>query len=147
VGLSQKARYDFSGLSGHPIFDVGMATTQLGGTVILRPMGRNPNGSPKVFFVEAGGAYTRLSFSETQDRSGGSAPSPTWSSGSMMALVGGGFTFRVGPRATMVLFARYSIAMKEYTSAGLTDWNSAPPPDIPKKVNLLMIGAGLRTGR
>ena len=128
-----------------------MATTQFGGSLILRPLGRNPNGSPKLFFLEGGAAYQMLSFSDIRDRASATA-SPSWIQSSLIALFGGGFTFRVGPRATMVLFARYHLPLKEYSSAGLTDWNSVPCgstpcPDTGKKVPSILVGVGLRTGR
>ena len=145
VGLTQKANFDFSS-SGGSNLELGMATTQLGGTLVIRPMGRNPNGSPKVFYLEAGAAYTRLSFSDVTDRSSTST-SPSWNSSGGMAIFGGGLTFRVGPRATLVVFGRYNMALSEYSSAGLDNWNSVPPPDTPKKVNSIFVGVGLRTGR
>jgi hypothetical protein len=150
VGLSQKADFNQSSGGGSDL-TLGMATTQFGGTLIIRPMGRNPNGSPKLFFLEAGAAYQQLSFSDIQDRTSSTA-SPSWNHSSMVGVFGGGLTFRVGPRATMVLFARYHLPFSEYSSPGLTDWNSvpcggSPCPDTPKKVPSILIGAGLRTGR
>ena len=144
VGLSQGATWDYS-LIGSGVYDFGMATNEFGATFIVRPLGRLPNGAPKVFFLEAGAALTQLRFSEIQDRTSNN-PSPTWNSNGTSAIFGGGLTFRIGPRSTLVIFGRYSLALKEYTSDGLTDWNSIPPPDIAQKVNLITIGAGLRTG-
>ena len=150
IGLSQKANFDQSTAGGSNL-DLGMATTQFGGTFIVRPMGRNPNGSPKVFFLEAGAAYQALSFSDITDRNSSNA-SPSWNHSGGVGIFGGGFTFRVGPRATMVLFGRYNMALAAYSSPGLTAWNSVPCgatacPDTPKKVSSIFIGAGLRTGR
>jgi len=150
VGLSQIGTYDFPG-SGASI-EQGMATTQFGASLMLRPLGRNPNGSPKVFYLEAGAALNRFSFAAQRDRSD-STRVHSWNGSGLVGLFGGGFTFRVGPRATAVLFARYNLALKEYESDGLTDWNSGCAPndasciDPGKKVNILTIGLGLRTGR
>jgi hypothetical protein len=146
IGLTQKSTFDFS-TSGGSNLELGMAVTQFGGTLRLLPMGRAPNGAPKGFFVEGGAAYNVLSFSDVADRSGGSTPSPSWNSSSVVGIAGAGLVFRVGPRASLTIFARYHMALKEYSSDGLTAWNSVPPPDTPKKVNWLFIGAGLRTGR
>ncbi len=147
VGLSQSAEFNFNTASTTGQLKLGLATTQFGGTFIVRPMGRNPNGSPKVFFLEAGAAYTRLSFSDVQDRTNGNTASPSWSSSGGDAIFGGGLTFRVGPRSTLVIFGRYDMMLSKYSSAGLDDWNSQPPPDVAKKINSILIGVGLRTGR
>jgi hypothetical protein len=147
VGLTQTAEFNFNTASTTGLLKLGLATTQFGGTFIIRPLGRNPNGSPKVFFLEAGAAYTRLSFSDVQDRTNGNTASPSWGWSGGMGVFGGGFTFRVGPRSTLVLFGRYNMMLSTYSSAGLDDWNSQPPPDTPKKSNMLFFGAGLRTGR
>lgn len=145
IGLTQKATFDFTS-SGGPSLELGMATTQFGGTFIVRPLGRSPNGAPKGFFIEAGAAYNLLAFSDVADRSGGQA-APSWNSSGPVGIAGGGLVFRVGPRASLSVFARYHHPFGEYESDGLTDWNNIPPPDTPKKVGWLFIGAGLRTGR
>ena len=146
VGLSQHATWDYS-LLGAGEFVLGAATNQLGATFVIRPLGRLPNGAPKVFFVEAGAALTQFRFSEVEDRSGGGTASPSWNANTTHAVFGGGLTFRIGPRSTLVLFGRYNMALSEYESDGLTDWNLIPPPDVGQKVNILTMGVGLRTGR
>lgn len=153
VGLTQKATQHFRctaascGTAVVSDFQYGMATTQLGATLVIRPMGRLPNGAPKVFYLEAGGGLNMVQFSDVQDRSGGSEPAPSWNGSWPMLILGGGLTFRIGPRSTAVVFARYNLGMSEYSSDGLDDWNSVPPPDPGQKVNVLLVGVGLRTGR
>jgi hypothetical protein len=146
VGLTQKSTFDFTS-SGGSNLELGMAVTQFGGTLRLLPMGRAPNGAPKGFFIEGGAAYNLLSFSDVADRSGGASASPSWNSSGIVGVAGGGLVFRVGPRASLTIFARYHHPLSEYESDGLTAWNSIPPPDTPKKVGWLFFGAGLRTGR
>jgi hypothetical protein len=146
LGLTQKATFDYSSLGG-PTLELGMATTQFGGTLRLLPMGRNPSGAPKGFFLEGGAAYELLAFSDVQDRSGGSTTSPSWNSSGIVGVFGGGVVFNVGRRANLTIFGRYHMPFAEYTSDGLDDWNSVPPPDTPKKAPTFFIGVGLRTGR
>ncbi len=132
-------------------FDIANAWTQFGATAIIRPLGRLPNGAPKVFWVEGGASLTRFSLADVQNRTGQAAPS--WTSNSMTAMFGGGFTLRLTPRMTAVVFGRYTLALSEYESDGLTDWNSPCTPgdatciDAGQKVNLLQVGVGFRTGR
>jgi hypothetical protein len=151
VGLTQKANFDFSSGGGSNL-QLGMATTQFGGSLIIRPLGRSPNGAPKGFYLEGGAAYQLLSFSDVADRSSTSTASPSWNSSTVAALFGGGLVFRVGPRASMTIFGRYIMPLSEYSSDGLDDWNSVPCgsgpcPDTPKKVSSIFVGVGLRTGR
>lgn len=151
VGLTQSATQHFrctAASCGSTItqdWEYGLATTQIGATFVIRPLGRLPNGAPKVFFLEAGAGLNMTQFSDVQDRSGD--PAPSWNGSTPMVILGGGLTFRIGPRSTAVVFARYNMAMSEYTSDGLTDWNSVPPEDPGQKVNVLFVGVGLRTGR
>jgi hypothetical protein len=145
IGLSQKATFDYSSLNG-TILELGMATTQFGGTLRVLPLGRSPSGAPKTLFLEAGAAYEFLAFSDVIDRSGGTA-APSWNSQGGIGIVGGGFVFPVGRRASLTIFGRYHYPLAEYSSDGLDDWNSIPPPDTPKKVPSMFIGVGLRTGR
>jgi hypothetical protein len=145
IGLTQKATFDYSSLN-NTILELGMATTQLGGTLRVLPLGRSPNGAPKGFFVEAGAAYEILAISDVVDRSGGTA-APSWNSSGVVGVFGGGAVFRVGRRASLTIFGRYHHALSEYSSPGLTAWNSIPPPDVPKKVPSMFFGVGLRTGR
>jgi hypothetical protein len=150
IGLTQKAT--FHDIPTNSLVEQGMASTQVGATLMLRPLGRNANGSPNLFYVEGGAAYNMFSFAEIQDRNNPTQTS-SWNASSLMGIIGGGLTFRVGRSATMVLFARYHLALKAYDSPGLTDWNSPCAPgdatciDRAQKVNLLLVGAGLRTGR
>jgi len=147
VGLTQKGTWHYR-LGAPDNFDIeyGMATTQFGATFIVRPLGRLPNGAPKVFYLEAGGGLNMFRVSQVVDRSGSTTNPLSWDANSPIVVLGGGFTFRVGPRSTLVLFARYNMGMNEYKSDGLTDWNSVPPADPGQKVNVLFVGAGLRTG-
>ena len=151
VGLTQKATQHFrcsAATCGSTIvedFQYGLATTQLGATFVVRPLGRLPNGAPKLFFLEAGAGLNMTQFSDVADRNG--EPAPSWNGATPMIILGGGTTFRIGPRSTVVAFARYNMAMSEYTSDGLDDWNSVPPEDPGQKVNVLLVGVGLRTGR
>jgi hypothetical protein len=147
VGLTQKGTWHYRlGAPNNFDYQYGMATTQFGATFVVRPLGRLPNGAPKVFYLEAGGGMNLLQVSDVVDRSGSTSNPLSWDASSPIVILGGGFTFRIGPRSTLVLFARYNMGMNEYTSDGLDDWNSVPPPDPGQKVNLLLIGAGLRTG-
>jgi len=146
LGLTQKATFDYSSLGG-PALELGMATTQFGGTLRLLPFGRNPSGAPKGIFLEGGAAYELLAFSDVIDRSGGSTASPSWNSSGAVGVFGAGAVFNVGRRANLTVFARYHMPFAEYSSDGLDDWNSIPPPDTPKKVPTIFFGVGLRTGR
>lgn len=131
--------------------ELANAWTQLGATAIVRPLGRLPNGAPKIFWLEAGAAITRFSLAEVRDRSGGEAPS--WTGNFPSVVFGGGFTLRLTPRMTAVVFGRYSLALSEYSSDGLDDWNAPCSPgdatciDAGQKVNLLQVGVGFRSGR
>ncbi len=154
VGLSSTltATYkDPSNAANNSEFDFANAWTQLGGTAIIRPLGRLPNGAPKIFWLEAGAAITRFSLADVQDRSGGTSLS--WTGNFPSVVFGGGFTLRLTPRMTAVLFGRYSLALSEYSSDGLDDWNSPCSPgdatciDAGQKVNLLQVGVGFRSGR
>jgi len=144
IGLSQKATFDYSSLGGS-VLELGMATTQFGGTLRVLPLGRSPSGAPKTLFLEAGAAYEFLAFSDVNDKSGTTAKS--WNSQGGIGIVGAGLVFPVGRRASLTIFGRYHVPFAEYSSDGLTEWNSVPPPDTPKKVPSFLIGVGLRTGR
>jgi hypothetical protein len=146
LGLTQKATFDYTTVGG-PTLELGMATTQFGGTLRLLPMGREPSGAPKGIFLEAGAAYELLAFSDVVDRSGGSTTSPSWNSSGGIGVFGAGAVFHVGRRANLTVFGRYHMPFAEYSSDGLDDWNSVPPPDTPKKVPSFFFGVGLRTGR
>lgn len=149
VGLTQNATWHYSfGPTAADKFDIDrpIATLQAGATFVVRPLGRLPNGAPKVFFLEAGMGLNQFQVPDITARQDTSEVL-SWNSMVPGVLFGGGLTFRIGPRSTMVVFARYHMALGEYSSAGLDDWNSNPPPDPGQKVNVLFIGAGLRTGR
>lgn len=144
VGLTQTSHWTTTPSAGSEDFTQALAYSQFGATFVVRPLGRLPNGAPKVFYIEAGAAFNSTKFAEVQDRN--ATGTTTWSSSGGVGVVGAGLTFRIGPRSTLVLFGRYMLAFSEYSSDGLTDWNSVPPPDVGQKVNLIFVGAGLRTG-
>lgn len=152
LALSQGASWHYSwGSTAADKYDVDyrIATTQLGATLVIRPLGRLPNGAPKVFFLEVGAGYTMFSVSDITSRQD-STEFPSWNSSSPNAVFGGGLTFRIGPRSTAVFFARYSMALSEYASDGLDDWNglgTSAQVDPGQKANILFVGVGLRTGR
>jgi hypothetical protein len=144
VGLTQSFKVNDK-LGGDEI-TFGAATTQVGATLVFRPLGTLPNGGPRSFFLEAGGGLNILSVADITARSGGN--SLRLSDNYPVITFGGGLSFPIGPRATGLIFARYNLAMTEYNSAWLKDWNAVPPIDSDpgKKVSVLLVGVGIRTG-
>jgi len=144
IGLTQKFKVTDKQASDEVTF--GAATTQVGATLVFRPLGTLPNGGPRSFFLEAGGALNLLSVSDITARS--SSTRLALGDNYPVLTFGAGLSFPMGPRATGLIFARYNLAMTEYNSTWLKDWNAAPPinSDPGKKVSVLMIGMGIRTG-
>lgn len=132
--------------------DFANAWTQIGASAVIRPLGRLPNGAPKIFWLEAGAGITRFSLADVTDRSG-DVTNFSWTGNFPSAVFGGGLTIRLTPRMTAVVIARYSLALSEYSSDGLDDWNGPCTPgdatciDAGQKVNLLQVGVGFRSGR
>jgi hypothetical protein len=87
-----------------------------------------------------------LSVSDVSAR--GSGDQLAFSGSYPMAVVGAGFSIPMGPRTTALIFARYNLALSEYDSDWLQDWNSQPPEnsDPGQKSNSLLFGVGIRTG-
>lgn len=156
IGLTTTAQFRFTDPvtpANNQTLDFANAWTQFGATAIIRPLGRLPNGAPKVFWLEGGAAMTRFSLADVQDPNS-NARTSSWSSNYLTAVFGGGVTIRLTPRMTAIVFGRYSMALSEYESDGLTDWNAPCGPtfdptcvDAGQKVNLLQVGVGIRAGR
>jgi len=144
IGLTQKFKVNDKLAADE--FTFGAATTQLGATLVFRPLGTLPNGGPRSFYIEAGGGLNVLSVADITARSNTSRLA--LGDNYPVVTVGAGVSFPMGPRATGLIFARYNLAMTEYNSTWLKDWNAAPPvnSDPGKKVSVLLVGIGIRTG-
>ena len=135
-------------LSGTTTFENDMATTELYATILFRPLGRLPSGAPNKLFVELGGGMTMYDISTGwTDPNDPNNRLADFNDQVPFVTAGAGLSFPVGPRSSLLLFARYQMAMTEY--GGLDNYNSAPPVTAieTQKVNLLQFGAGLRVGR
>jgi hypothetical protein len=150
IGLTQSFeltdKQDVFGGGAGEVYTFGAATTQLGATLVFRPMGVLPNGGPKAFYLEAGAAMNLLAVSDVQAR--GSGDQLAFGGSYPMAIFGAGYGIPMGPRTTAVIFARYNLALSEYDSDWLQDWNSQPPEnsDPGLKSSSLLFGVGIRTG-
>jgi hypothetical protein len=158
LGGLQRLREDFLSEPSEPdVFKADMATTNLGGMLIFRPLGRTPSGAPKTLYLELGGGINWYSvttgFSDVEEPADSLI---SYYSSSTPAVMGGlGLSFPVGPRISLQLFGRAYYQFSAYDSDGLDDFNTfivenfAPTEPRIEGVRsmLLQFGVGLRVGR
>jgi hypothetical protein len=137
LGLTQKMKFDIQSIG--VVYELGSSTTQVGASLIFRPLGTLPNGGPRSFFLEVGGGmnFGAASFiDDLTDPNDDLDVNDNWP----FALLGAGLAFPMGPRTTAVVYARYNLALAEYSRP----WFEGE--DIGQKVNSIIVGAGIRTG-
>jgi hypothetical protein len=124
-----------------------MTMTQASGSLIFRPGGRRPNGSPTPLFIEVGGGINFYGFKNIIVGST-AIPANDWKSTRPFGMIGAGMNFPIGPRSSVQVFGRAQ-SITAYTSKGLDDFNAAPPAtNFKGKMGIgFQLGIGLRVGR
>jgi len=164
LGITQRLSEVWTATSGFftpdQTFEADMATTNIGGMLVFRPLGRLPSGAPKTVYFEAGGALNIYSvtsgFTDVNNQAAIDSVSYKYTTPAIMG--GAGLSFPVGPRASLQLFGRAYYQLKAYESNALTNFNQSIDSINSqfgtnvanldgKKSILLQFGLGLRVGR
>lgn len=149
-GITIGQKLDINDISGggSTLATSDLTTMQFFGALSIRPGGRRPNGAVTALAVELGGGLSMLSFGNfiigTTAING-----EDFNASSPFAFGGLAYNIPIGPRSSLQIFGRAQ-ATFGYSSDGLDDFNSAPPPSNVEGKSMqlgFLIGAGLRVGR
>ena len=147
ITMGQKLDFDDASATGGTIGTADISSPRVYGMLSIRPGGRRPNGAVTPLAIELGGgmAFWRFDKIIIENQV---FPADDWNGTEPFAFAGLAHNLPFGPRASIQLFGR-AIAGFGYTSAGLDDFNAAPPvSDLKGKFNLgFLVGAGIRVGR
>jgi hypothetical protein len=149
LGATQKLDAEFPSCTSCDQLTTDMATTQVSGGIIFRPLGRLPSGAPRSVYLEAGAGISLFSVSRGfQDPSD---PQELDFNGNSPFVTGGiGLSFPAGPRFSVQVHGRVQYHLGEYSSEGLDDLESPTFFDRQmeaKKPMVVQLGIGLRIGR
>jgi len=147
LGGTQKLEAEFPSCASCDKLSSDMATTQVAGGIILRPLGRTPSGAPKSIYIEAGGGFSLYSVSRGfQDPND---PQELDFNGSSPFVMGGiGLSFPAGPRFSVQFAGRVQYHLSEYSSDGLDQINTIfGTTTAGDKPLMLQFSVGLRIGR
>jgi hypothetical protein len=147
ITMSQKLDFNDASATGGTIGTADISSPRVYGVLSIRPGGRRPNGAVTPLAIELGGGMAFWRFDKIIIESQ-VFPADDWNGTEPFAFAGLAYNLPFGPRASIQLFGR-AIAGFGYTSAGLDDFNAAPPTsDLKGKFNLgFLVGAGIRVGR
>jgi hypothetical protein len=148
LGLTQTMTFSASNFFPGQL-ETDMTTTQVAGTVLLRPLGRLPSGAPRSVYFEVGAGFTLYDVGEGFQPPGGGTSRFDFGASSPMVMAGVGLSIPAGPRFNLQVYGRAQYHLSAYESDGLDNWNSLPPPTsvTGEKLLLLQFGVGLRVGR